>query len=165
MIDFKNNKGGIPIALLWSILFFIVIISCTFVIEQYYMNVRAEIVKDALTFSALSVYKDIDKGSLDKGSIVLSDQMKNTFKKYLIKNLNLNDNLSSRPNSVVSGNVSIDTMNIYNIDSAVEYYPDGSKIIFKPSLFVRINYQIEPILKGILGNKKNVSTSTVVELH
>lgn len=160
-----NSRGGIPIVLLWSIVFFVVIILCTFVVERYFLNVKAEVVKDQLTFSALAVYKNIDKSQLQTKNITLTDEMKDTFKKYLIKNMGLNDDLSSKTNSVASGKVEIDYMKIYQINDNEKNYPDGSLIAYKPSLYVRIKYDIEPILKGILGNKKTVYTSAVVELN
>ncbi len=162
---FDSQKGGIPIAILWSIIFFIVIILCTFVIEQYYFNVKAEIIKDQLTFSAMSVYKNINKTQLESKDIVLTQEMKDTFKEYLIKNMQLNDDLSSKTDSVISGKVEIEHMKIYEENSTEKNYPDGSLIGYKPSLFVRIKYDIEPILKGILGAKKTVSTSAVIELY
>ena len=161
----KNNQGGLPIVLLWSVVFFIVIILCTFVIEWYYMNVKSEVVKDALTFSALSVYKNIEQSQLQNGNLTLTNEMKVTFNKYLAKNLNLNENLSSKENSIIIGKVEIDYMKIYEKDDIEKTYPDGNIIEYKPSLFVRIKYDIEPILKGILGDRKTVTTSAFIELN
>ena len=161
----KNNQGGLPIVILWSVVFFIVIILCTFVIEWYYMTVKAEVVKDALTFSTLSVYKDINQSQLQSGDLTLTNEMKTTFNKYLARNLNLNEDLSSKESSIIMSKVEIDYMKIYRKDDIEKTYPNGDVIEYKPSLFVRIKYDIEPILKGILGNRKVVTTSAFIELN
>lgn len=161
----RETRGGLPIVLLWSVIFFIVVVLCTFVIDWYYMTVKAEVVKDALTFSELSVYKNIDKSAIESGNIELTEEMKATFKSYLAKNLSLNEDLTSKQNSIIIGKVEIDDMKLYKKDAADKIYPDGSLIGYKPSLYVRIKYKIEPILKGILGNEKDVTTSAFVELR
>lgn len=161
---FKSNNGAIAIVLLWCVIFFIVILLSVFTLEVYYTNVKAEIVKDGLTMSALSVYQGIDIEQIKSGNIEMNQNITNTFEKYLAKNLHLNSDLTSRTNSVIAGQVSIDKFIIYNKDSIDKVYPNGQSIYYKPSLYVKISYDIEPILKGILGGSKRVSTTATADL-
>lgn len=160
----KKTEGGIAIVLLWSIIFFIIMLVSTFAIEVYYTNVKAEIVKDAVTMASLSVYKSIDIEQLENGEIIINESIVNTFKEYLAKNLRLNGDLSARPNSIVIGKVEIVDFTIYNRDSIEEFYPNSQPIYYKPSLYVRIKYDIKPMLRGILGNTKTVYTSATADL-
>lgn len=160
----KNNRGGIAIIILWSAIFFILLLAGTFVIEIYYTNAKAEIAKDAVTMSALSVYKGIDPSQLSSGEIEVNNQMTNTFKEYLAKNMKLNSDLTARPNSIAVGQVNIDQFIVYKKSSTEQVYPDGSPINYKPSLFVKIKFDIEPMLKGILGNRKTVYSWATADL-
>lgn len=156
--------GGIQIALLWIIIFFIIILVGVFTIDVYYTNVKAEIAKDAVTMAALSVYKSIDISQLESGDITLNEQIISTFKTYLAKNMKLNNDLSPRPNSIAVSQVEIEEFIIYKKDSNEKFYPDGNVINYKPSLYVKIKYDIEPMLKGIVGHKKTVYTSATADL-
>lgn len=160
----KDNRGGIAIALLWSIIFFIIVLSCVFVIDMYYVNVKAEIAKDAVTMAALSVYKDIKSDQLESGNVILDENALKTFKIYLAKNMKLNNDLVARTGSVAIGKVEIDQFILYTQSSQEKVYPDGTAINYKPSIYVRIKYNIEPILKGIVGRKKTVYTSATADL-
>lgn len=163
MKTLKNNSGGIAIALLWSAVFFIVILISVFMIDVYYANVKAEIAKDAVTMSTLSVYKGIDKGQIESRNITSNDQMLNVFKVYLAKNMKLNDDLTAKAGSIAVGQVYIDEFRVYNQSNTEKTYPDGTDIHYKPSLYVKIKFDIEPILKGVVG-KKTVYTSTTADL-
>ena len=162
--DIKSNDGGIAIVLLWSIIFFIIMLVSTFAIEVYYMNAKAEMVKDAITMASLSVYKSIDISELESGEIQIDQDIKDTFEEYLTKNLRLNSDLSARPNSIVAGEVEVVDFIIYNKSDNDELYPNNQLIYFKPSLYVRIKYDIKPMLRGILGNTKTVYTSATADL-
>lgn len=160
----KCNNGGIAIVLLWSIIFFIVMLVSVFMLDVYYANVKSEIAKDATTMAALSIYKDIDISQLESGNITVNEDMENTFKTYLAKNLRLNSNLTAMSNSIAIGNVEIVDFLIFGLDSEDTIYPNGQKIHYKPSLYVKIKFDIEPILKGIVGSRKTVYTSATADL-
>jgi hypothetical protein len=159
----KSNSGGIAIVLLWSAVFFIVILISVFVLDAYYANVKAEIAKDAVTMSAMSVYKGVDISQIESGNITSTDQMLNAFKEYLVKNMKLNDDLTSKPGSIAVGQVMVEDFRVYNQSDTDKNYPDGTGIHYKPSLYVKIKFDIEPILKGVVG-KKTVYTSATADL-
>lgn len=160
---FKNNSGGIAIVLLWSAVFFIVILMSVFMLDVYYANVKAEIAKDAVTMSELAVYKGLNMEQIESGSIASNEQVLSVFKIYLAKNMKLNDDLTAKKESIAVGQVSIDDFRIYSQSSTEKTYPDGTDILFKPSVYVRIKFDIDPILKGIVG-RKTVYTSATSDL-
>ena len=159
----RNNSGGIAIVLLWSAVFFIVILVSVFMLDVYYANVKAEIAKDSVTMSALSVYKGLDREQIKSGNITSNEQMLNVFKVYLAKNMKLNDDLTSKPGSIAVGQVVVDEFRVYNQSSTEKAFPDGMYISYKPSIYVKIKFDVDPILKGIAG-RKTVYTSAVANL-
>lgn len=180
----RKNQGSISIGILLSWFLFIILILLSFSIEIYFVNLRANMVRDDIVLSNLATYKDIDLRALgdDPSVFKLSNPKKalSTFKIYLKKNMRLDDNMCGKDNSAAIGQVIIKQYIIYNISgNNAEIYtydttngefirsvvnditnnpivtPYGT-VVKRTSIHTTLEFQIQTILNGFSGNKRSV---------
>lgn len=186
----KKHKGAISILVVW-LLTLIILISLG-ILEMYLMNTKAEMVQNDIVLSNLATYRDIDKKKLgDEPQVFCFSNPEvalKTFKEYLSKNMNLDSNLVARENSIAKGKVNIKEYIIYNIEGAkAEIYTlngnsgtfskmiindINSKPIYTPnktrvtktSIHATLRFNIEPLLKGIVGERKEVEITADTDI-
>lgn len=188
-LKFKH-KGSIAIVWTWFVMLTIIIFLG--VMEMYFINAKAEMVQNDIVLSNLATYKNIDKKRLgDEPQVFcLSDPEAalKTFKEYLAKNMNLDNNLVARENSVAKGNVIVKDYIIYNVEgtkaevytlnsntntfskatitdinSKPIYTPNKTRVT-KTSIHATLRFNIEPIMKGILGATKEVEVTADTDI-
>jgi hypothetical protein len=193
MIKYTNNKKGhIGIAILMSWMLMIIIVLLMFAIEMYFINLKGAIAQDNVMLSNLAIYKDLDLQALGDTPKVFrindANTALNTFKEYLSKNMDLDSNLVGKSNSIAVGQVKINSYIIYNINGAAAeiytydrgtlsfvktnianinvtpiYTPLGTRVL-KTTVHSKIDFMIEPILKGVLGNTRQVSANVDTDI-
>ncbi|WP_026883717.1 hypothetical protein [Clostridium akagii] len=138
MIKFKTKKkeGSVHIFLLTLFVIFFIYIMISMIVYRNVLVSTAFKFKTKSDFSNLAVYKYISKQELGKSGQIAFDDTDlnncfNTFKQYLEKNLNLDDNLSPvQSNSLISKPFTINRIVIYSLRNgnlSVYTYTDSSK--------------------------------------
>ena len=150
-IFLRNKKGDavVDVLLMGTLIIFIILPIFAVVVEKQIINNKAQLIKDALDLTNISTYNAINTPSLGKGQVALDDDaVLELYQRLLAKNLNLNDDLSPKENSIAEDTVIIDSLVIYT-SGFLRICPEGTTIKrpavhscvivpVKPSLFRKI---------------------------
>lgn len=111
-----NNMGGAvgEVIIGTAIIAFILFPLFSSVIERYLINIRSQIIKDAVDITNISTYVSIDPEYLGRNLVVHNQsETWEIYSKLLASNLNLKEDLSPGDNSVADGKVIVESIIIY----------------------------------------------------
>lgn len=187
----KKRKGFSSILALF--LMYLILCLLLFSVDRYLFNVKARKVQTDVLLSNLTSYSEIDLKLLGKMPQVFNIKSPLNslliFKTYLGKNMKLDNNLNALNNSMVKDKVTIESYIVYNITgNKVDIYtydsfnntfqlitvndyivtpvksPDG-KTITKTSVYTKIQYFIEPLMSGIVGNRISLEEEITTDIN
>jgi hypothetical protein len=143
----KGNKGSavVDVVIGAAIVVFVILPVFSFVAEKFILVDKAQMIRDAVDMTNISVYNSMIAGSLGKGKVNFSqEEADEIFKTLLAANLNLNADLSPQPQSLAEGLVTVDSLEIYTSEFPVQC-PDGV-VIGRPAVHSSISIPIRPSL-------------------
>lgn len=132
------------------------------VVEKYIVESKIQIIRDALDITNVSAYNALNASSLGMGNVsVDSEALDQIYKKLLAVNLNLNEDLTPKVNSIVEGRVVVESLMIRT--SGFPYTCPDDMVLTRPGVHSRIVVPIRPslyrrIILDLLGRE-------FVELH
>ncbi|HHW32034.1 MAG TPA: hypothetical protein GXX20_10250 [Clostridiaceae bacterium] len=128
-----------------AIIVFILFPMISAVIERYLINIKLQIIKDAVDITNISTYVSIDPEYLGR-NLVIHDQSEvwEIYSKLLSSNLNLKEDLSPEDNSVAEEKVKVESIIIYTGDNP-EKCPLGTDIR-RPGVHSLITVPVKPSL-------------------
>jgi len=145
---FRNQKGnantiiGLAVIMTGVMMF-------ALIFDIGYLYVRREAIKQALDFSNMAVYKEVDTGKLADGKLYINETPgQNTFLAYLQSNLKLDGSLKPLPGSMASGQVTVVSFEIYNQNELPATDSTGN-IVEEVSVHSRIIMPVQPVFSGL----------------
>ncbi|TAH61133.1 MAG: hypothetical protein EWM50_06175 [Gottschalkiaceae bacterium] len=154
----KNNKGSIVSDLLIFIfvVLFIILPIFSVVFEQYLLLLKGQAITDAIDVTNLAAYNAMDIDAKSEKIIVAGrnqseitfteSRIKDIFKPLLALNMNLNNDLTPKENSIAAGTVEIVEVKIYPAGMSFPIIcPKGGNIT-RPSVHSVIKVPLKPAL-------------------
>ena len=143
---FKSNKGSAAgtVVLFAAVLVFVIFPIVSVVIEKNIMLAKGQIIKDAIDITNIASYTGLSS-SISEGTIGVDNaKLYSVYTSMLAKNLNLNDDLTPKQNSVAEGPVTIDSLIVY-LSGFPLVCPDGNTLV-RPSVHAVITVPVKPSL-------------------
>jgi hypothetical protein len=170
----KKKDGSIVVEVTVVFMILMIMIYIVYCVSLGQVKTESEMVNDDIATSELAAFKDIDKevlgASTNLNHIVITDysQTFDTFKSYLVENLNLNNDLTPISQSnFLKNKVQISDFRIYNMyDDHIELitYNNGSftksnidkgaktpkgNVVDSTTLYVKIEFDINYVLNKV----------------
>lgn len=154
----NNNKGSIVSDLLMFtfVLLFVILPIFSVVFEQYLLLLKGQAIKDAIDVTNLAAYNAMDIKAKSEKIIVAGrnqsevtiteNKIKDMFKPLLALNMNLNNDLTPKENSIAAGTVEIVEVNIYPTGMSFPATCPKGGIINRPSVHSVIKVPLKPAL-------------------
>lgn len=154
-----NIKGSVvtEIVLMAALLVFIIMPVFSTVIEKYVLMEKARIIRDAVDMTNISAYNALAPGELGRAAVDMSyAEVLDIYIRILGKNLNLEEDLDPKTDSVAEGRVEVLSLVVYSSGFPSEC-PEGAAIT-RPSVHSCINVPVKPslyrsIILGMLGKE------------
>jgi len=141
----KSDRGtaAFDIVIYTALIIFVILPVFAAVFEKYLIACKAQVVKDAVDLSNISVYNAINTGSLSKTALTFDNsEVADIYRQILSKNLNLNGDLTPKGNSVAEAAVTVDSLVGYTGGFPVEC-PNG-KTITRPAIHSLVTVPVRP---------------------
>lgn len=147
--SFLTNKKGNASAILGLFIILISTMMFGLMFDVGYLIMRRDIAKNALDFSNMAVYREVDDNHLADGELYINEgSAENTFLNYLQYNLKLDSNLNPLPNSIASGRVEVVSFEVFNPDELPATDSLGNTVN-EVSVHSRIVVPIKPMFAGL----------------
>lgn len=144
-IEWEKGSGTIDVIIAAAIIVLVILPIFSVIAERYIILNKAEIIKDAVDMTNVSVYNAINAGVLGKTQVDIElDKADDIYRRLLSENLNLNVDLSPRQNSLAEDDVKIKSIVFYS-GEAIEECPEGI-VMDRPSIHSVIVVPIRPSL-------------------
>ncbi len=128
-----------------AILVFLIIPVFAAIIERYIILTKIQIIKDSVDLTNSSVYNALSAEGLGKNIVSFdSEKVRDVFVGILSQNMNLDENLSPRENSIADGKVFVKSLEVYT-DDVPNTCPNGERIV-RPTIHSCITVPIRPSL-------------------
>ena len=187
----RKRKGFANIMVI--LLLYLILCILLFSVDRYLTNAKARKVQTDILLSNLATYGEIDLKLLGKMPQIFSIKSPTNsfmiFKTYLEKNMELDSSLNALDSSMVVGKVTVESYIVYNVTgNKVETYtcdtfnntfslntvadytltqvksPNGVTIT-KTSIYTKIQYFIQPLMKGIVGDKVPLEAEATTDIN
>lgn len=152
-LDNRDGSSGVfTVILTAALIIFVLFPVFSVVFEKHLINVKGQMLKDAIDITNIAAYDSLRALQASKGSVDMSSMdIQEIFKKLLAKNLNLNEDLTPKENSIAEGTVVIESIEVY-IENFPALCPLG-KVIERASVHSIITVPIKPSLyRGFILN-------------
>ncbi len=151
---YLNNRGGAvgTVIIAAGLIIFILFPIFSVVFEKHLIHVKGQMLKDAIDITNIATYEAIKTQQGAKGDLHMrSSDIQNIFKNLLIKNLNLNGDMTPSDESIAEGQVTIQAIEIYT--SGLPAVCPLGKIVNRAAVHSIINVPIKPSLyRGLILN-------------
>lgn len=149
----KRGSGVVDVIIIAGLIVFLIMPVLSVVLEKFIILPRGQIMKDAIDISNIATYNALQVPQTSKVIVVPNNvQSLAIYRRLLAKNLNLNDDLTPKADSLADGPVTIDSLLIYSGSFPVTC-PNGNTlnrttvhaevtIPVKPSLYREILLQL-----------------------
>ncbi|MEM1724708.1 MAG: hypothetical protein QXW71_02900 [Thermoplasmata archaeon] len=146
MINFKGNKGSAAgtVVLFAAVLVFVVLPVMSVILEKNIMLAKGQIIKDAVDITNIASYTALKSTISEKVIDINNTKLYSVYTSMLAKNLNLNEDLTPKPNSVAEGPVTINSLIVYTSGFPV-VCPEGNTLV-RPSVHAVITVPVKPSL-------------------
>ena len=145
---FSNNRTGsavVDVTIAAAIIVFVILPVFSSIVEKYILLNKAQIIKDAMDMTNISVYNAMITGSLGKETVDIEyAEAEKIFRDFLSINLKLEADLTPTPKSIADSKVAVDSLMIY-ISGFPCICPDGVSIS-RPAVHSSVNVPIKPTL-------------------
>jgi hypothetical protein len=159
-----NGGGASEVVLGTAIIVLILFPVFSGVVEKYIINVKAQIIKDALDMTNISTYVSIDSKYLGKTVVIHNEpEVEAIYRRLLACNLNLNEDLSPKACSIADGKVMIEDITIYSGEQATTC-PLGTEII-RPTVHSLVIVPVKPSLYRQIILKALGKNSLELKVH
>lgn len=140
-----NNRGNaaFDIVIFTALIILVILPVFSAVFEKYLLSCKVQAIKDAVDLSNISAYNAINTGNLGVVSVDFGNaEIAALYRRILSKNLNLNEDLTPKENSIAEDTVTIDSLAGYTSGFPVTC-PDGA-IISRPAIHGHITVPMKP---------------------
>ena len=146
MINFKGSKGSAAgtVVLFAAVLVFILFPVMSIALEKSIMLAKGQIIKDAIDITNIASYTALNSSISGKVIDISNDKLYTVYTSILAENLNLNGDLSPKPESVAEDTVTIDSLVVY-VSGFPAVCPEGNTLI-RPSVHAVITVPVKPSL-------------------
>lgn len=128
-----------------AIIIFVLFPIFSAIIERYIIIIKAQEIKDSVDITNIATYMAIDTENLGKNLVIHNElEVEAIYSKFLAINLNLEEDLSPKDNSVADGKVRIESIAIYPGGQA-SICPLGTEII-RPTVHSVVIVPVKPSL-------------------
>ncbi|MBO8129662.1 MAG: hypothetical protein H0Z39_10805 [Peptococcaceae bacterium] len=147
--SFLRDRKGTGSAIIGLAAIFMGIMLFALVFDVGYLFVKREVIKQALDFSNMAVYREIDEAKLADGELYINEApAQDTFLVFLQDNLKLDSSLNPLPGSVVTGQVQVVDFRIYNPGDLPTVDPLGTPIN-EVAVHSHIIAPVRPVFSGM----------------
>lgn len=145
-----KGSAAADVTIAAAMLIFMILPVFSVIIEKYILSVKAQVIRDAVDITNISVYNALSPDDLGKVRVNASgERCAEIFKDMLARNLKLDGNLDPEQGSVAEGHVEIKSLEIYNSGFPTTC-PDGTSIL-RPSVHSSVIIPVKPSLyRGVV---------------
>jgi hypothetical protein len=153
----ETGSAVMDVIIAAALIVFLILPTASVVLEKFIIINKGQIIKDAVDITNISLYNAINAVSLGKNIISMDEaHVELIYKSLLAENLNLNFDLTPKENSIVDGEVKIDSIIIYTGAFPLKC-PKGTDIK-RPSVHSCLTLPLKPslfrqVLLDILGRQ------------
>jgi hypothetical protein len=146
----KSNKGGsgisvLMVILLGGIIVFVIMPLFSYIMEQYIVYNKVQKLKTSIDMTNIAAYNALDKGMLSKEAVAFnSSKALAIYQELLAKNLQLNSDLTPKPDSIAEGTVTIVSLEEYT-NGFPMVCPNGTGLK-RPTIHSVISVPVRPTL-------------------
>jgi hypothetical protein len=154
----ETGSGVVDVIIAAALIVFVILPSVSIVLEKFIIMNKSQIIKDAVDIANISLYNAINTVYLGKNVINMDKAyVEHIYRTLLAENLNLNFDLTPKENSIVDGEVKIESIIIYTGEFPLKC-PDGTDIK-RPSVHSSLTLPLKPslfrqMLLDILGREQ-----------
>ena len=142
-----QGNGGLGVIITAAlILAFIIFPVWSFIVEKHLINIKSQIMIDAIDAANYSIYTTLDVQNTSKTVMDFNSSLSNAYKTALAKNLKLNDDLTPKEDSVAEGTVIVNSLVVYSSGFPLTC-PNG-KTINRPTVHAVVTIPINRLYIG-----------------
>lgn len=144
---YRRKKGSVvaDVVIGAALVIFIILPIFSFVAEKFILLDKAQMIKDAVDMTNISVYNALLARNLGKVEVSLSEsEAEGIFRDLLAANLNLNSDLTPKSMSLAEDTVVINSIEIYSAGFPL-HCPEGVEIT-RPAVHSTISIPVKPSL-------------------
>ena len=124
---------------------FVVIPVFYYVLENYLLSVKAQMIRDAVDMTNISAYEAIRAENLSGNTLEIDyEKMQSIYRGLLAKNLILYEDMSPKPESIADEKVLIDSLLVFSEGNGVTC-PNGT-MLDRPSIHACVIVPVKPSL-------------------
>jgi len=144
----KNNEGNGSVLMGLAIIM-TGVMAFALMFDIGYLIMRRDVAKNALDFSNMAVYREINEDRLADGELYINKgPAEDTFLNYLQHNFKLDSSLNPLPNSIACGQVEVVSFEVFNSDDLPATDTLGNTID-EVSVHSRLVVPLEPMFIGL----------------
>lgn len=144
-LNFSKGSSVADVLVGAAIIVFVLLPVFSGVIEKYIILNKAQIIKDAVDMTNTAAYYAIEAENLSMNTVSMnSSSLVDIYSQFLSENLKLDYELCPLEDSIVKGEVSIDSIIIYTEGFPLTC-PEGTRIT-RPSVHSSITVPVRPLL-------------------
>jgi len=144
----QDNKGATS-AIIGVVTVMIAIMLFALAFDTAFLYVRRDVIKQALDYSNLAVYRELDRDRLADGELYLNEiAAQDTFREFLAQNLRLDGNLNPLPGSPAAEPVTVADFRIFNPEDLPNTDGLGNPVT-EVSVYSQIWVPVRPVFAGL----------------
>lgn len=152
MLAFWRNHKGTASAISGTLAALFGLTLFALVYDVAFVYVRRDVLKQALDYANMAVYRAVDVDALAHGQIRIDpDAGYDAFLSHLQRNLKLNDDLSPAEGSLVAGKVEVTAFEIYNPEALPTTDPTGHPVT-NVAVYSEIMAPVRPFFSWLFPN-------------
>ena len=141
----KKGSAVVDVVIAAAVVIFVILPVFSAVIEKYIFAEKVRMIRDAVDMTNISAYNALNTESLGKVQVNADrSEVLKIFEELLCVNLNLDEGLMPKADSIAEGRVEVTSLEMY-MSGLPAKCPMGTSIV-KPSFHSCINVPIKPTL-------------------
>ena len=148
---FWDDRKGTASAVIGMIFIMIAMMLIALAFDTAFIYARRDAIKQALDYSNMSVYRNLNKERLAEGILEIDKTMaKDTFQGFLIENLRLDSSFNPQADSLAAGPVEIEDFRLFNPDDLPNTDGLGNRVT-EVAVYSQIRVPLKPVFSGIFA--------------
>ncbi|TDA67827.1 MAG: hypothetical protein D9V47_09970 [Clostridia bacterium] len=148
-MSFWRDRKGAASALIGVVTVMMAMMLFALAFDAAFLYARRDAIKQALDYSNMAVYRELDRDRLADGDLYLNEiTAQDTFREFLAQNLRLDGNLNPRPGSPAAGPVEVVDFRVFNPQDLPNTDGLGNPVT-EVSVYSQIRVPVRPVFVGL----------------
>lgn len=148
-MNFWHNREGTASAIIGMLTVMIAMMLFALAFDTAFLYARRDAIKQALDYSNMAVYRNMDRGKLADGILYIDKTAaQETFRDFLAQNLRLDESLNPLPGSHAAGPVQVVDFRVFNPEDLPNIDGLGNRVT-EVSVYSQIRVPVRPVFSGL----------------